>query len=185
MEISDLSTQDITETVRHNLDELGVRDAGGLESLFSRLEAQLREDVAQVRQGTQAQPEKLEALRVRWLGRKQGIISLLTDNWLRPASPELKREIGQRLNALREKVTAAESAVSSLTATEDVAVEKGLDITLPGNRRTLGAQHPVRRAIDEIVEIFNSLGYSVEEGPDIESVYYNFEALNIPEDHPA
>ncbi|MBI4441773.1 MAG: phenylalanine--tRNA ligase subunit alpha [Acidobacteria bacterium] len=185
MEISDLSTRDITEAVRHNLDELGVCDAGGLELLFSRLEAQLREDVAPGRQDFQAHPEKLEALRVRWLGRKQGIVSLITDNWLRPASPELKREIGQRLNALREKVTAASSAVSSLTATEEVAVEKGLDITLPGSRRVIGAQHPIRRTIDEITEIFFALGYCVEEGPDIESVYYNFEALNIPEDHPA
>ena len=66
-----------------------------------------------------------------------------------------------------------------------MAAEKGLDITLPGNRRVIGAQHPIRRALDEITEIFYALGYSVEEGPDIESVYYNFEALNIPEDHPA
>src|SRR3990170_9126864 len=107
METSDLSTRDITETVHHTLDELGVRDAAGLDALFLRLEANLHEDLAQA--GGQAEgaarQEAREALRIRWLGRKQGIVSLITDNWLRPAPPELKREIGQRLNALREKVT--------------------------------------------------------------------------------
>src|SRR3970282_2644956 len=60
-----------------------------------------------------------------------------------------------------------------------------LNMPLPGRRRVVGVEHPIRRAIREISEIFLSLGYSVEEGPDIESAYYNFEALNIPEDHPA
>ncbi|OFW09870.1 MAG: phenylalanine--tRNA ligase subunit alpha [Acidobacteria bacterium RIFCSPLOWO2_02_FULL_59_13] len=210
MEISDLSTRDITAAVRHNLDELGVRDAAVLGELFSRLERRLREDLLAMETHASAfrrSPTQLgippvidkgevatalENLRVRWLGRKQGIIRSITDNWLAPAPSELKREIGQRLNALRKE---AEDRISQIflgpavRVTDEIEitaeVEQGLDITLPGNRRVIGAQHPIRRALDEITEIFYALGYSVEEGPDIESVYYNFEALNIPEDHPA
>jgi phenylalanyl-tRNA synthetase alpha chain len=59
-----------------------------------------------------------------------------------------------------------------------------LDITLPGKLRQIGVRHPIRKAIDEITDIFRAIGFSVEEGPEIESVYYKFEALNIVEDHP-
>jgi phenylalanyl-tRNA synthetase alpha chain len=62
---------------------------------------------------------------------------------------------------------------------------EGLDITLPGIRRPIGAEHPVIKTMNEIVGVFRNLGYSVEEGPEIETDYYNFEALNFPPDHPA
>ncbi len=60
-----------------------------------------------------------------------------------------------------------------------------IDITLPGTRRELGARHPVLRTMDEIVSVFTNMGYSIAEGPEAESDYYNFEALNFPPDHPA
>ena len=193
MEPSDLSTRDIAEAVNHTLEELGVRDAAGLDVLFSRLYTTLREDLAHSEQSSRSDPEQWEALRVRWLGRKQGIVSSITDNWLRQAPVDLKREVGQRLNALREEAERATKERAAVTleaaisfgAQLDAQLIRGLDITLPGNRRAVGVRHPIRRALDEITEIFFSLGYSVEQGPDIESVYYNFEALNIPEDHPA
>ncbi|OFW00366.1 MAG: phenylalanine--tRNA ligase subunit alpha [Acidobacteria bacterium RIFCSPLOWO2_12_FULL_59_11] len=163
--------------------------------------------MAQLAETGAGEPEKLEALRVRWLGRKQGVIRSINDNWLRSASPELKREIGQLLNALREEaerqilvvkraegipmtpapVTVTPAPVTARWSIPEptVFVTGALDITLPGTRRAVGVRHILRRVMDEITEIFFSLGYSVEEGPDIESVYYNFEALNIPEDHPA
>ncbi|MBI4465654.1 MAG: phenylalanine--tRNA ligase subunit alpha [Acidobacteria bacterium] len=161
--------------------------------------------------GTPIQPGErpasveIEARRVHWLGRKHGIIRLITDNWLRTAPADLKPEVGARLNALRgkaereilpildssyeqlSKVLGQQAAIPAarVASGETAPTTLGLDITLPGNRRVIGAQHPVRRVLDEITEIFFALGYSVEEGPDIESVYYNFESLNIPEDHPA
>ena len=110
----------------------------------------------------------------------------------------MKADVGKRLNALREE---AEQQITQIVAkprgeiterSASISVDayvaakaETLDITLPGTRRTIGVEHPIRRVIQEITEIFLSLGYSVEEGPDIESAYYNFEALNIPEDHPA
>ena len=194
MEPSDLpTTSDIVEAAERTLKELGVGDAAGLQTLFARLERRLTEDLARLEQGSQ------ESLRLRWLGRKQGIIRSVTDNWLRPAPTVLKRQVGERLNALRNEAERRINLPLSSPAAPDLkksraepaaaktssAPAKAIDITLPGNRWEAGVRHPLRQVMDEITEIFFALGYSVEEGPDIESAYYNFEALNIPEDHPA
>ena len=194
MEPSDLpTTSDIVEASERTLKELGVGDATGLQALFARLERRLSEDLARLEQGSQ------ESLRLRWLGRKQGIIRSVTDNWLRPAPAVLKREVGERLNALRNEAERCINLPASSPAAPEVkkpraepaaaktlpAPAGAIDITLPGSRWEAGVRHPLRQVMDEITEIFFALGYSVEEGPDIESAYYNFEALNIPEDHPA
>ncbi len=194
MEPSDRPTPVIAETVDRSLEELGVRNAAAVGELFARLESHLDKEAAQC-----SGRDGIEQFRVRWLGRKQGIVRSITENWLRPAPGELKREIGQRLNALREKAEQqiaqtpsqpsrteeADNAASADLAKQTAAKPEGLDISLPGRQRVVGVEHPIQRAIREISEIFLALGYSVEEGPDIESTYYNFEALNIPEDHPA
>ena len=200
MNPSDQSIPDITEDVHRTLEQLGVRDAAALGHLFSQIESRLNEEIAQLREKA-SDAEAIEAFRVRWLGRKQGIVRGITDNWLKSAPPELKREVGQRLNALRqnaergieqiEKPPTLKFATSEVIGVRDsvssvqLAESNQLDVTLPGNRRPIGVRHILRQAIDEITKIFVSLGYSVEEGPEIESVYYNFEALNIPEDHPS
>ena len=165
-----------------------MRDADALQQLFLRAESALAAELGKLQP---SDPAGAEAMRVRWLGRKQGIIGCIADNWLSKAPKELKREIGQKLNALRQKVEDRISPAAltiqvedKITMADSVAVRLGVDITLPGNRRAIGARHPLRIVTDEITEIFLSLGYSVEEGPEIESVYYNFEALNIPEDNP-
>ena len=196
MEASDRPTPQIAETVNRSLEQLGVRNAAAVEKLFARLERHLDEEAAQC-----AGRDGMEQLRVRWLGRKQGIVRSITENWLRSAPRELKREIGQRLNSLRQKAeqqisagtrpkvhsasAQASTAPPTASAPAGSSQPEGLDISLPGRQRVVGVEHPIRRAIREISEIFLALGYSVEEGPDIESTYYNFEALNIPEDHPA
>src|SRR3990172_1912892 len=200
MNPSDQSIPDITEDVHRTLEQLGVRDAAALGHLFSQIESRLNEEIAQLREKA-SDAEAIEAFRVRWLGRKQGIVRGITDNWLKSAPPELKREVGQRLNALRqnaergieqiEKPPTLKFATSEVIGVRDsvssvqLAESNQLDVTLPGNRRPIGVRHILRQAIDEITKIFVLLGYSVEEGPEIESVYYNFEALNIPEDHPS
>jgi len=201
MESSNRSASDAADLVERSLEELGVRDAPGLEALFTQLQRLLHEELGEASQKSPdtARQEARESLRVRWLGRKQGIVRSITENWLRSAPVELKPAIGQRLNALREeaenglksnyRVGIADTGVyttgSIAAQSSRPAAVDALDITLPGRRRVVGVEHPLRRAIREISEIFFSLGYSVEEGPDIESTYYNFEALNIPEDHPA
>ena len=95
MEPSNLpTTSDIVEAAGRTLKERGAGDAVGLQTLFAQLERCLSEDLARLEQGSQ------ESLRLRWLGRKQGIIRSVTDNWLRPAPAVLKRQVGKRLNAL-------------------------------------------------------------------------------------
>jgi phenylalanyl-tRNA synthetase alpha chain len=128
-----------------------------------------------------------KAFRDRWMARKSGILTQVNDLWLKAAPKEAKREVGQRVNQVKslveDVVAKAEDIPSSAGASAQAA--DGVDITLPGIRRPIGAEHPVIRTMNEIVSVFRYLGYSVEEGPVIETDYYNFEALNFPPNHPA
>ncbi len=124
--------------------------------------------------------------RDRWLARKNGVLTQVND-WLKAAPGPQKREVGRRLNELKAKV---EEVVESRKKLSDLAAESGLaaeriDVTLPGIRRPLGAQHPVIRTMNEIVSVFKAMGYSIGTGPEIETDYYNFESLNFPPNHPA
>jgi phenylalanyl-tRNA synthetase alpha chain len=129
-----------------------------------------------------------KALRDRWLGRKAGILTQINEQWLRAAPKEAKRDVGAHVNELRlqieTRVIGAELSVSDQRKARSVESER-IDITLPGIRRPLGAEHPVIKTMNEMVRVFRNLGYSVEEGPEIETDYYNFEALNFPPNHPA
>jgi phenylalanyl-tRNA synthetase alpha chain len=129
-----------------------------------------------------------KALRDRWLGRKAGILTQINEQWLRAAPKEAKRNVGAHVNELRlqieTRVIGAELSVSDQRKARSVESER-IDITLPGIRRPLGAEHPVIKTMNEMVRVFRNLGYSVEEGPEIETDYYNFEALNFPPNHPA
>jgi phenylalanyl-tRNA synthetase alpha chain len=129
-----------------------------------------------------------KSLRDAWLGRKSGLLTQVTDTWLKPSKPELKRAVGQSLNELKAHVEAAlESRRSAIEASaEQTALAREReDLSLPGVVRPLGSRHPLRQTFEEIERIFLSLGYSVVAGPEMETTYYNFEALNIPEHHPA
>ena len=158
--------------------------------------------------GSEADAVKNEAdwkiFRDRWMARKNGVLTQINDLWLKAAPKEAKREVGQRVNLIREqveqKVEGAKAGVRAnvLEVThpgievaaaelEKYAFEKvgAVDITLPGIRRPIGAEHPVIKTLNEIVSVFQKLGYSVAEGPVVETDYYNFEALNFPPNHPA
>ncbi|HEV2115437.1 MAG TPA: phenylalanine--tRNA ligase subunit alpha [Terriglobales bacterium] len=129
-----------------------------------------------------------KALRDRWMARKNGILTQVNELWLKVAPGEAKREVGRRVNELRTHVetdvVAAQERMAGRAAGGKLAAEQ-LDITLPGIRRPIGARHPVLQAMHDVVSVFKSMGYSVEEGPEVETDYYNFEALNFPPDHPA
>ena len=125
--------------------------------------------------------------RDRWLGRKSGVLTQITDNWLKPATPELKRAVGAGLNELRahveSQIEARRIAIES-GAEESALTKERVDLSLPGVIRPVGSHHLIRQVFQEIEDIFFSIGFSVVEGPEIETPYYNFEALNIPEFHP-
>lgn len=126
--------------------------------------------------------------RDRWLARKNGILTQINELWLKPAPGLAKREVGVRVNQLRVEIEQTVEAAQnrSATSTAQGHLESSrLDITLPGIRRPLGAEHPVLRTMNEITGVFRAMGYSVAEGPEIETDYYNFEALNFPPNHPA
>jgi phenylalanyl-tRNA synthetase alpha chain len=124
----------------------------------------------------------LERLRIEVLGRK-GKISRLFKN-LGSLPGEDRPELGRLLNEARARLeTAFEKGASQITTVS--TQRSGLDISLPGRLPHLGHLHPISQVSVEITEIFQRLGFAVVEGPDVELDYYNFEALNIPKDHPA
>jgi phenylalanyl-tRNA synthetase alpha chain len=169
--------------------------------------------VAQIEEALQAEIQTVttesewKAFRDRWLARKNGILTQINELWLKNAPLVAKKETGRRINALKPFV---EQRVENqrrwvlMPATEIVgtpievpseeleryaqsaklAAER-LDITLPGIHRPIGVKHPVLRVMDEIVAVFKAMGYSVGEGPEVETDYYNFESLNFPPNHPA
>jgi len=126
--------------------------------------------------------------RDRWMARKNGVLTQVNDTWLKAAPKEAKRDVGQRVNELKARAEAAiEAAHEKIHASSAGArlERERLDITLPGIRRPIGVKHPVLRVQDEIVSVFKAMGYSVGEGPEVETDYYNFESLNFPPNHPA
>jgi phenylalanyl-tRNA synthetase alpha chain len=126
--------------------------------------------------------------RDRWMARKNGILTQVNDLWLKAAPGPSKREVGARVNQLKSEaeqiIDSAQQRASGSAAQTRTDLER-LDITLPGIRRTLGAEHPVMKTMHEIVSVFRAMGYSVAEGPEVETDYYNFESLNFPPNHPA
>ncbi len=129
-----------------------------------------------------------KVFRDRWMARKNGILTQINDLWLKAAPGPAKRDVGARVNQLKVEVEqcveAAQQRSSGATSKTRLDSER-VDITLPGIVRPLGAEHPVIKTMNEIVGVFRAMGYSVAEGPEIETDYYNFEALNFPPNHPA
>jgi phenylalanyl-tRNA synthetase alpha chain len=164
------------------LAELGVRSTEQVVKLFD--EVRLRFD-DQARRPLD--PAGWEVLRQSWTGRKSGVLTLITENWLKPTSAELKRAVGQELNKLKTHVESGLEQrrldVESL-AEQTASAKERADLSLPGVIRPIGSHHLIRQVFQEIEDIFFSIGFSVVEGPEIETPYYNFEALNIPEHHP-
>ncbi len=150
-----------------------------LEELYAALRAAFEDERRSVFTEPQAQ-----ALRDRWLGRRNGLLTATNEHWLKAAPREFKPVVGKLQNRFKRDL---EAAVEALSVAVGHQRETGpaLDETLPGPERVIGATHPVRMALEEVLGIFEPLGYSVAEGPEIESFFYNFEALNFPADHPA
>lgn len=124
----------------------------------------------------------LEQIRTKYLGRK----GLITDYFKKMNSfpIELRPKIGKELNRLKSHCQVAIEEQKSRIISEE-AREEFIDVTLPGNRNFVGRKHPLTQVLEEIEDIFISMGFTVEEGPEVESEYYNFEALNTPEHHPS
>jgi len=140
------------------------------------IEKKLEEEIGK------ADIDKIEVIKTRFLGRKRGEITLLLKQ-LPGLPPEEKPKIGRLLNDLKKK---AEKLIEERRKSlERKRAEYKIDVTFPGEKPLTGKIHPLTQTIRQIKEIFIGLGFEVVTGPEIETEYYNFEALNIPEFHPA
>jgi phenylalanyl-tRNA synthetase alpha chain len=130
--------------------------------------------------------KELSEIRVRVLGRKGSLTQLLKRLGTLPEIE--RREIGKRANQVKEdlekRIEETLLQIQERERREALGREK-IDVTLPGRRIPVGKRHPLTQTLDEIIDIFSRLGFEVVEGPEVELDYYNFEALNIPQGHPA
>ena len=152
----------------------------------------LEEEASQVETESQ-----LRIFRDKWLARKSGMVTQLNDVWIGEALAHQKKNAGQLFHMAQQLIRKTVEQRSKYVGIVDTikasfaADRRGklasdrLDITLPGIQRPIGVKHPVLRVMDEIVAVFKAMGYSVGEGPEVETDYYNFESLNFPPNHPA
>ena len=141
----------------------------------------IKEEFARDAEGI-GSPDSLEELRIKYLGRKGFIPSCFKR--LNEVDADKKPLVGSELNILKKFAEDKLAELSRQTAAKGETAKK-FDASLPGFRRFFGKKHPLTKVMNELVSIFSSMGFEVVEGPEIETDYYNFEALNIPENHPA
>ena len=138
---------------------------------------------AQARLQAAAAPDAVEAVRIDMIGRK-GLLPALSKQ-MGSIPPEERGAAGKAFNTAREKLqNMIDEALNRLNSAADAAADS-IDLTLPGRRTAVGHKHPVVKVIDECAAIFRRMGFMVAEGPEIEQVYFNFDALNTPQDHPS
>ncbi|MBZ4645535.1 MAG: phenylalanyl-tRNA synthetase alpha chain [Petroclostridium sp.] len=130
--------------------------------------------------------QELENVRIKYLGKKGELTSVLRG--MGALSAEERPVIGQLANEIRgyleEKIDKVKQVLVKKEKQEKLQQEV-IDVTMPGKRRSLGKKHPLSIVLDEIKDIFIGMGFEIAEGPEVELDYYNFEALNIPKNHPA
>lgn len=129
---------------------------------------------------------ELEELRIKYLGKKGELTTILRS--MGNVSKEERPIVGKMVNDVKkiveEKLEAAKATIKDAEKKAKLQNEV-IDVTIPGNKKVIGNKHPVELTIDRIKDIFISMGFSIEDGPEVELDYYNFEALNIPKNHPA
>ena len=127
-------------------------------------------------------PRALDQIRVKYLGRKGRLTEILRE--IGSLSPEERPAVGKAAGQAKTEIGARIKARSSELERRPEA-EAFFDVTMPGRRPVMGGLHPLTLITEEIVEIFHGMGFSIADGPEMETEYYNFDALNTPEDHPA
>jgi phenylalanyl-tRNA synthetase alpha chain len=165
-----------------------------IQQAFGHLLKLLREDAEQA-----TDELKREQYRIQWEGRKAGILGQISANWLPKCPPDSRPHLGVAFQSLKQEVKInfdpkalvkqgiPAAVIEGLQVSPHVpkAAKAGVDITLPGSVRTPGIEHPLLKTMNQIVAVFHHLGYSTALGPQVESDFYNFEALNFPPNHPA
>lgn len=150
-----------------------------MEQELHRLQQEAASSLAQI-----DDPAQLEAFRVRYLGRKGGLLTGIMRQLGSAAAADRPR-LGQLANEIKQEIERQFEEKKARIASQAVPVGEGVDLSLPGRFLPFGKLHPVTQVMEEICSIFEGLGFAVAEGPDVETDHYNFEALNIPKHHPA
>ncbi len=151
---------------------------------MSDLLTKVREATDALEQETLNSPESLETFRIHYLGSKGLVKSLMEE--MRQVPNEQKRAFGQAVNALKQAAEDRfQTAKAELDALAEQAAVRQIDLTAPGEPLPLGARHPIAITMNRIIDIFGRIGFVVADGPEIEHDWYNFTAMNTPEDHPA
>ena len=146
---------------------------------------QIKQSAIEALNSIEAEKE-LDALRVKFLGKKGELTAILKG--MGSLSPEERPIVGQLANKVRAEI---EEAIESMTskikekALDAKLAAETLDVTMPGVRSKKGGLHPLNIVLDDMIDIFQSMGFDVVDGPEVETDFYNFEALNVPADHPA
>ena len=151
------------------------------------LDAQIDAVQAEIDARPITSPDEAEAFRIRYLGRKSGVVTDLFGQ-MGAAPPERRRQLGQRLNALKQSAQARLDAALGELASPQSAEATALDLTLPGRVPAPagpGSLHVLTQTLADIQDIFRSFGFAVARGPEIEDDWHNFTALNFPPEHPA
>ncbi len=143
----------------------------------------LLETASQTVSGLEADPKSLDQARIRFLGRKGELAQLFKE--LGKVPEEDRREVGRILNEAKSRLEEIFSEALEKSRENAAGKKEAVDVTVPGRMPQRGRLHPITQTALEISRIFNWLGFETVEGPEIELDYYNFEALNIPKDHPA
>lgn len=149
-----------------------------MEEKLNRLEKEILEALDNART-----TENLEELRIKYMGRKGGLTEILKN--IKNVSAQERPRVGERVNILKKSLEEKIREKLRILGGGEKGAEDIMDITLPGAKREIGSKHPLTQIVDEICGIFAGFGFRVEEGPEIETEYYNFTALNIPDDHPS
>ncbi len=128
--------------------------------------------------------EEIEKIKIEYLGRKGRLTQIIRD--LGNINPAERPVIGKMSNDIKQALDAAITQRLNLIRAGKIKADfaKGVDITLPGRKPVLGKKHPITQMFEKVIGIFEGMGFSLAEGPEIETEYYNFEALNTPPDHP-
>lgn len=130
--------------------------------------------------------QEIEAVRIKYLGKNGELTKILKQ--MGKLSPEERPVVGQLANKVRQDIekaiTDAKNVMKEKALQQQLEAER-VDITMPGNKRKIGGLHPLNIVLNDLIDFFVSMGFDVVDGPEVETDYYNFEALNIPADHPA
>ncbi len=144
---------------------------------IDQIEIEFSEDIKRVQT-----KEDFEDLRIKYISRKGLVASLFVD--LKEIDPSERRAFGQKINSLKNSLEKQFEDIKHKIFVQDKK-EQVIDLSLPGRKPFLGRLHPLTIVLNEIKDIFFNMGFRVEDGPEIETDFFNFEALNIPKDHPA